>query len=581
MANTVIQLKYSTQTATPSSLNVAEPAYSYTSNIAYIGSPAGTGSIAIGGKFYIDQQGLIYNHANAAFLAANNASDIWVRNQANGAFIAANSAGTYANAAFDLANTFASVNVTQNNNITAAFTKANGAFDKANSAYTNAGTAQTTADNAATAASNAQTAADNAQNSATAAYAQANTATNTATAAYTRANNSINANTGGIITADLVITGNLTVQGNTTRVDTITVATQDSLIRLANNNTVADTVDIGFYGAYNSGGVKYTGLVRQAGADYFLFKNLTSDPTSNVLAAGSLTLANTGTLTANLNTSVITNQAGTDLKIGPAGKETTIVSSTGVILPYGAFVGGNYSGNRIDVSSVGFGTQIKGLYEGVDISVSTDGSGANVSQFKPDGTVTLFGPVTAAGVNLNSLVNTAYAQANTAVATNLTQNTSIAAAFTAANSAADSAAAAFAAANTSTGVNLTQNTSIAAVFSLANGTALIANTDYTNISIGSADYGSASSVAAFKVAANGRIISANTTTIAIDASAISTGTLSVGRGGTGATSFTTNGVLLGAGGSALTTASSSTEGHVLTINNSGVPTFSHLQGGTF
>ena len=45
--------------------------------------------------------------------------------------------------------------------------------------------------------------------------------------------------------------------------------------------------------------------------------------------------------------------------------------------------------------------------------------------------------------------------------------------------------------------------------------------------------------------------------------------------------FTTNGVLLGQGTSAFTTASSSTEGHLLTINASGVPTFSHLQGGTF
>jgi hypothetical protein len=53
------------------------------------------------------------------------------------------------------------------------------------------------------------------------------------------------------------------------------------------------------------------------------------------------------------------------------------------------------------------------------------------------------------------------------------------------------------------------------------------------------------------------------------------------RGGTGAGTFTNNGVLLGQGTSAFTTATSSTEGHVLTINNSGVPTFAHLQGGTF
>jgi hypothetical protein len=108
-----------------------------------------------------------------------------------------------------------------------------------------------------------------------------------------------------------------------------------------------------------------------------------------------------------------------------------------------------------------------------------------------------------------------------------------------------------------------------------------ANTDFTNLTITAANHGTASAVASFRVEANGRISSANNTAIAIDTSAITSGTLGVARGGTGAGTFTTNGVLLGQGTSALTTASSSTEGHVLTINNTGVPTFSHLSGGTF
>ena len=93
MANTVIQLKFSTATATPSSLNVAEPAYSYTSNTLFIGTPAGTGSIAIGGKFFLDQQANIFNLVNSAFTAANTAG-------ASGAAYAFN----HANAAFDSAN---------------------------------------------------------------------------------------------------------------------------------------------------------------------------------------------------------------------------------------------------------------------------------------------------------------------------------------------------------------------------------------------------------------------------------------------------------------------------------------------
>ena len=51
MANTTIQLKYSDITATPLSLNTAEPAYSNTSNKLFIGQSDGS-VVAIGGKYY-------------------------------------------------------------------------------------------------------------------------------------------------------------------------------------------------------------------------------------------------------------------------------------------------------------------------------------------------------------------------------------------------------------------------------------------------------------------------------------------------------------------------------------------------
>jgi hypothetical protein len=145
----------------------------------------------------------------------------------------------------------------------------------------------------------------------------------------------------------------------------------------------------------------------------------------------------------------------------------------------------------------------------------------------------------------------------------------------------NTANAAFDAANGAVAVNTTQNNSISAAFNHANAAFNTANTDVTNVSITAANYGTASAVASFRVEANGRITSANNTAIAIDAAAITSGTLPVNRGGSGAGTFTTNGVLLGQGTSAFSTASSSTEGHVLTINASGVPTFAHLQGGTF
>ena len=536
MANTVIQLKFSNITATPTTLNVAEPAYSYTSNTLFIGSPAGTGSIAIGGKFYLDQQQDIYNTANAAFTAANTGAAAQLAfNQANAAFIAANSAGvyansaflaaniadakaitagSYANSAFATANNEAGVNLTQNNSITAAFTAANSAGVYANGALVAANTADAKATSAGIYANGA--------------FVAANTAQNSAAAAFIRANNSISANAGGTITGSLVVTGNLTVQGNTTFIDTEILSVEDSLIKLANNNT-ADTLDIGFYGQYNSTGTKYAGLARNAASDnFFLFKGLTADPAGNTLASGSVTAANAATLIANVSAYSIT--------IGGQNIQT-------------------YTDNAFNTANAAF------------IKANTQDA---INTTQNNSITAAFTAANSAGVYANG----AFAKANTQDGINTTQNNSITAAFTAANAA--------------TATDTTQNNSIAAAFTAANsagvyanGAFAAANTDFTGISITAAHHGSASAVAAFRVEANGRISSANSTAIAIDTSAITSGILGVARGGTGAGTFTTNGVLLGQGTSALTTASSSTEGHVLTINASGVPTFAHLQGGTF
>ena len=283
------------------------------------------------------------------------------------------------------------------------------------------------------------------------------------------------------------VTGNLVVGGNTSYINTEILTVEDSLIKLANNNTTGDVLDIGFYGLYNSSGQKYAGLARPAATDtFFLFKGLTTDPTANALASGSVTAANAATLIANVQA----------------------------------------------------------------YSVTINGQ-----------------DVQAYATNAYNTANAAFASANNIDGINSTQNNSITAAFVAANSAGVYANGAFDKANST--------------FTLATGTAGVANTDYTTITTTAGYYGNGATIASFTLEANGRISQANSTLIGISASQVTVGTLAVARGGTGAGSFTNNGVLLGQGTSAFATASSSTEGHVLTINNSGVPTFSHLSGGTF
>jgi len=70
-------------------------------------------------------------------------------------------------------------------------------------------------------------------------------------------------------------------------------------------------------------------------------------------------------------------------------------------------------------------------------------------------------------------------------------------------------------------------------------------------------------------------------TNAANGSYISTGVVKVAYGGTGQTTFTTNGVLFGNGGNGLQVTGAGTEGQVLQANASGVPTFAMLDGGVF
>lgn len=84
---------------------------------------------------------------------------------------------------------------------------------------------------------------------------------------------------------DVTISGNLTVTGNVVSVNVSTLSVTDSLIQLASNNTVSDSLDIGFFGSYQVGGGdhEHTGLFRDASDDkYKLFKGLIPSPTTTV-----------------------------------------------------------------------------------------------------------------------------------------------------------------------------------------------------------------------------------------------------------------------------------------------------------
>ena len=103
----------------------------------------------------------------------------------------------------------------------------------------------------------------------------------------------------------------------------------------------------------------------------------------------------------------------------------------------------------------------------------------------------------------------------------------------------------------------------------------------TNTGVTASTYGSASSVPVVAVNAQGQITSANSTSIAIAASQVTSGTLAVAQGGTNGSAAPTAGAVAYGTGTAYAFTSAGTAGQVLLSNGSSAPSFGGVDGGTF
>lgn len=350
MANTTIQIKYSINTAAPTTLNVGELAYSYASQNLFIGNSAGTGVITLplgntgvtpttyGGAsvvpvFTVDNKGRITSAANVAI-------------SSSGTITASGNTGP--------TGTFSSVlNVKSGSaGVSTNFVDAEDTF-------------------------------------------------------YITVDNSFIRNSGTqTITGDLSVAGNLTVTGTQTFVNSTTVTVTDSLIKLANNNTLSDVLDIGFYGSSNNGTtVLYHGLVRRAATgDFFLFKNVPVEPTGNVVSAASFTAANTGNLRASITGGIVSGltsaiaiadggTGNTNFATGPLiiynGTNLTSLANTGTSGTYGN------SGFHPIVTVDGYGrvTSITNTAIAIDATAITAGTlvvgrgGTGATSFTPNGVI--------------------------------------------------------------------------------------------------------------------------------------------------------------------------------------------------
>jgi len=92
--------------------------------------------------------------------------------------------------------------------------------------------------------------------------------------------------TGTVNASNLTITGNLTVAGTTTTVNSENLSVNDPLIKLSQNQYTTDSVDIGIYGSYgasgnNAGNHPHTGLVRDASDKKWKLISGAAEPISN------------------------------------------------------------------------------------------------------------------------------------------------------------------------------------------------------------------------------------------------------------------------------------------------------------
>lgn len=606
MTNTVIQIKYSNATSTPSTLNVGELAYSFTSNNLFIGNTT-NGVVKVGGRYYTDlvdaatnlntASAIVKRDASGNFSAgtitatlSGNAStaDKWstarnigVSGDANGAISVDGSAN--ANIPLVLGNSGVSAGTYGSTTIIPVFTvDAKGRITSASnvsigSAPQNLQVAGDTGTGTLALATDTLTI--NGRDGLTTQFVDAN---NTV---LVDVDNTVIRTTGNqTITGDFTISGNLIVNGNTVTQNISTYQVDDPLIYLAANNYYADIVDIGFAANYFDGVTqRHTGFVRlNTDKKYRLFENYLPELDANNQLNVSNTSFAIANLVANLVDGKISNLA-TDLSVSDGGTGASTFTAGQILLGQGtsaftslanvtavsATIAAANTLNSFTTDTYGRVTAFTQQAIALDASQITAGTlpiargGTNQTSYTNGQRIVYNGTALASLANVTTTVTGGLAAGNT-ITSFTVDNYGGVTAYTGSKIAID-------AAQVTTGS-----------FGVASG-----GTGITSYAIGDLLYASGTTTLSklADVATGNVLISGGVSTAPswgkVGLTTHVTGTLAVSNGGTGNTSLQLNSVLIGQGTSAITTVASSTEGHLLQINASGVPTFGMLSGGTF
>ena len=594
MANTVIQLKYSESTSTPSFLNIAEPAYSNTSGKLFIGDSGGT-PIAIGGEYYTSIIDAATASATPSTLVLRDTNGSITANQVIADLVGTADEANQLTTARDIGlsgDASGNVSFDGSENVTLVTTLSNTAV----TAGTYGGTSQVptfsvdskgriTAAANVSISTNLSVAADTGQNTVSLAT---DTLTFVGGDGVTTTVDPTNNVTFDVDNTVVRTTGDQTITGNTTLSGILSV----------DSNRIEDVASpVNSTDAANKAYVDEVaeGLKAKPAVELATTANLDATYNNGTLGVG-------GTLTSNTN--------GAFPEIDGVTLTSITLGQNGVLVKNQANAAQN---GRYNLTQVGDGStpwiltrcvlcdeadEIPGAYVFVKAGTLYAGTGwvqivldpatfemgvdsIIVTQFSGAGTYT-------AGAGL-TLDGTEFSVSNTAVTSGTYGAVANTLSFTV-NSRGQL-------------TSVTENEIGISASQVTSGTLPIARggtnqTAFTTGSLVAFDGTSLTSFANSTYTLTGGLSSSNTITsvtvddygrltavtgaaINIDASQIGTGTLSVSRGGTGNTNFTTNSILVGQGTDAISSIYSTTEGHILQINSSGVPVFDHLNGGTF
>jgi hypothetical protein len=636
IGNTSILIKRSTTLGTPVSLKAGELGYSYLSNTIFIGSPSGTGVVNVGGQYYTSQIDAATSSNTVSTIVKRDAAGNVFLGHANVRSISFSDGGVLSTGGFsgnaNSATQFQTdrfIDVT-GGDITASAQLFNGTANATLSASLNTiagltagvyggstvipiiqvsanGRVMTIA-NSATISTTLSIKGDTGTDSInlvddTITFIGGEGITSAVTdnaVSFGVDTTVVRANTPSLlqtIDGDIILSGNLSVLGTSTTYNVTTLTVEDSLIALAKNNT-SDAVDIGFYGHYNDGADRHSGLLRHAGDGYFyLFDNYNLEPTGNVInvsdasfrqanlksnlvaAWANTTVLQVGTLTVAGATSLKSLTLTDDLTVSNGGTGASSFTAGSILVGDGSNslkllanstyteTGTGAQNNTITSVTVdAYGRTTAATFSQISgLTVGQGGTGQstfNAGQVVlGNGTGGLVSQANVSVVNVNVATSNTVNNITTDVYGRVTGFTQ----------------------QEISGLSVPQGGTGASTFTA--GRMLVGNGNGAIQAIANVTYaltgtlGAAKTITSLTVDDYGRVSAAT----AADISG-----LTVTQGGTGASTFTTNGIVFGSGTSAMSvTAAAGTSdqtwsNQILTVTNAGVPVWSSaLDGGQF